>query len=248
MLCSNSCDIILPWQMDSCRPRKPRTQTALPPPCAVLECERALLEGTENSLVQCHWQQQRNPAKKGEFGHFATAWMPLLTLPAAVLNPELGFIWEGGAHPTGNRLTLESGDRQGRAEPGLQKEGTVLPSPRARQLSPTHRHVRPAPRIARFGNGVHKLSANAEVTELNISISVQKNIGRFDVCKGKKLKPVSHCCGFPFQAQQLQRMDTGSAARGHARHRWASRPAARGDGASPEDTMCPEAEPDTQQP
>lgn len=117
----------------------------------------------------------------------------------------------------GNRLTLQSDDRHGCAEPGLQKEGKILYSPRAghlpaARLIPTHRHVRPAPCIPRFGNGVHKLSTNAKVTEFNISISVQKNIGRFDVCKGKKFKPASQGWRFKFQEQQLQRTDTGSAA------------------------------------
>lgn len=173
-----------------------------------------LLEGSEklSGPAPQHGQQQGNPAKTREFGHFATAWMPLLTLPAAVLHPELGFIWEGDARPTGNRLTRQSDDRHGHAEPGPQKKGKILPSPRGRQLIPTHRHVRPAPGIPRFGNGVHKLSANAEVTEFNISISVQKNIGRFDVCKGKKFKPVSDGWRFPFQEQQLRRIDTSGAA------------------------------------
>lgn len=155
--------------------------------------------------------------KKREFGHCATAWMPSLTLPAAALTPELSFVWEGGAHPMGNRLTLQSDDRQAHAEPGLPKEGKILQSPQpcqlpAVQLIPTHRHVRPAPCIPRFGNGVHKLPTNAEVTEFNVSISVQKNIGRFDVCKAKKFKSVSHSWRFQFQEQQLQRINTGSAA------------------------------------
>lgn len=83
---------------------------------------------------------------------------------------------------------------------------------KSHRAHPTHRHVRPAPCIPRFGNGVHELSANAKVTEFNISISVQKNIGRFDVCRGKKFKPVSHSWRFQFQAEQLQRIEAGSAA------------------------------------
>lgn len=103
-------------------------------------------------------------------------------------------------------------------EPSLQQQvrpcpAHGAPAPLAR-LSPTHRHVRPAPCVPRFGDGVHELPANAEVTEFNISISVQKNIGRFDVCKGRKFKTVRQGCRFPFQQQQLQRLDVaGGAAR-----------------------------------
>lgn len=120
----------------------------------------------------------------------------------------------------GNRLTLWS-DRHGHAEPSLQQKvrpcpAHSAPAPLAR-LSPTHRHVRPAPCVPCFGDGVHELPANAEVTEFNISISVQKNIGRFDVCKGRKFKPVSQGCRFPFQQQQLQRLDVGSTVRSPSR-------------------------------
>lgn len=47
----------------------------------------------------------------------------------------------------------------------------------------TYCHIRPTPSISCLGNRVHKLSTDAEITELYISTSVQKNIGRFDVCK-----------------------------------------------------------------
>lgn len=57
----------------------------------------------------------------------------------------------------------------------------VIALPGCAGIYPFRRHVRPAPCISCFGNGVHKLSTNAKVTEFNISISVQKNIGRFDI-------------------------------------------------------------------
>jgi hypothetical protein len=47
----------------------------------------------------------------------------------------------------------------------------------------TYCHVWPTPSISCLGNGVHKLSTDPKVTEFNISTSVQKNIGRFDICK-----------------------------------------------------------------
>ena len=47
----------------------------------------------------------------------------------------------------------------------------------------TYCHVWPAPSISCLGNGVHKLSTDAKVAEFNISTSIQKNIGRFDICK-----------------------------------------------------------------
>lgn len=47
----------------------------------------------------------------------------------------------------------------------------------------TYCHVWPASSISCLGNGVHKLSTDAKVAEFNISTSIQKNIGRFDICK-----------------------------------------------------------------
>lgn len=126
-----------------------------------------------------------------------------------------------------------------RSEPGLVKRVRKLLSPQApsTKLSPTHRHVRPAPCISCFGNGVHKLSTNAKVTEFNISISVQKNIGRFDICKGKKFKLLSLSWSVQFPKEQLQRISTNSDCRTWApgtECSWPLRvqPAATGDGVS----------------
>ena len=68
LLCNNSCDIILPWQMDFLQTKKNPHPDGTASPCAlfVLERERVLLEGTEKLFAPApqHWQQQRNPAKK----------------------------------------------------------------------------------------------------------------------------------------------------------------------------------------
>lgn len=53
----------------------PHSDSPAPPGAGVLE----LLQGTEllSTPAPQPWQQQRNPAKNQEFGHFATAWMTL---------------------------------------------------------------------------------------------------------------------------------------------------------------------------
>lgn len=50
----------------------------------------------------------------------------------------------------------------------------------------TYCHIWPTPGISCLGNGVHQLSTDAKVTELNIPTPVQKNIGRFDICKRER--------------------------------------------------------------
>lgn len=76
LLCNNSCDITLPEQMDFLQTKtNPHSDSPAPLGNAVLE----LLEGREllSTPAPQPWQQQRNPAKIQEFGHFATAWMTL---------------------------------------------------------------------------------------------------------------------------------------------------------------------------
>lgn len=76
LLCNNSCDIILPEQMDFLQTKtNPHSDSPAPLGNAVLE----LMEGREllSTPAPQPWQQQRNPAKIQEFGHFATAWMTL---------------------------------------------------------------------------------------------------------------------------------------------------------------------------
>lgn len=73
--------------------------TAHPHHQGVLEHKWALLEGAKQLPALLHCQQQRNPAEKKEFGHFAPARMLLLMLPAAAPSPDVGFMWEGGGSP-----------------------------------------------------------------------------------------------------------------------------------------------------
>lgn len=51
----------------------------------------------------------------------------------------------------------------------------------------THRHVGSAASISALGNGVHQLTTDAKVTELDVAPSVQQNVGGFDVCKQNHL-------------------------------------------------------------
>ena len=39
-------------------------------------------------------------------------------------------------------------------------------------------HVWPAASVATFGYGIHQLSADAEITELDVPLAVQQYIGR----------------------------------------------------------------------
>lgn len=48
----------------------------------------------------------------------------------------------------------------------------------------THGHVGPAARIPRLGDGVHQLSADTEVAQLDAAATVQQDVARLHVCKG----------------------------------------------------------------
>ena len=48
-----------------------------------------------------------------------------------------------------------------------------------------YRHVRPAACVSGLGYGIHQLTADAEITQFDITFSVHKNVGRFDVCRDR---------------------------------------------------------------
>lgn len=45
----------------------------------------------------------------------------------------------------------------------------------------THRHVGPAPGIPALRDGVHQLPADPEITEFNVALSVEEDVGGFYV-------------------------------------------------------------------
>lgn len=55
----------------------------------------------------------------------------------------------------------------------------------------THSHVRSAARVSGFGDGVHQLTADTKVTQLDVAVPVQQDVGRLDVCEDEKTKTVS---------------------------------------------------------
>lgn len=67
LLCNNSCDITLPWQIDFSQTKKtPQPDGTASLARFALEGEQALLEGTEQLSTSApqHWLQQRNPTEK----------------------------------------------------------------------------------------------------------------------------------------------------------------------------------------
>lgn len=49
------------------------------------------------------------------------------------------------------------------------------------ETASAHRHVGPASGISGLCYGVHQLAADAKVTQLYVAVSVQENVGGFDV-------------------------------------------------------------------
>ena len=47
----------------------------------------------------------------------------------------------------------------------------------------TYGHIWSTTSVSRLRNGIHQLTTDAEITEFNVSIGVQKNVRRFHICK-----------------------------------------------------------------
>lgn len=108
-----------------------------------------------------------------------------------ILRLNIIFLSSGGWSKKLNGLHLAPGPQFAHAclEGWIQSFGVNLSNRTficGRRGGATHSHVRSAARVSGFGDGVHQLTADAKVAQLDVAVPVEEDVGRLDVCEDEK--------------------------------------------------------------